>query len=149
MSILTANLKHLYQRRGMWLIYLLFVPMAFTFLKGPLLEEKPDRGDFVGFAVLPFFIGFILTLPQMDVFSKPMSYCLPGHRRMFRRYVFGTGIAISVLCSLLFLSHPDLSGWPLLFVLCSSFFAGLACYVVGAAAATAGLKGAGACVWGP
>ena len=131
MSILIANLKHLYQRRGLWLVYLLFGIVAFTLMKDSLVHPKAGEGDYIGSVVLPFFIGFLLTLPQIEVLSKPLSYCLPGHRRVFRRYILWTGIVSSGVCSMLFLRYPDLDGGPLLLVVCSAFFAGLTFYMAG------------------
>ena len=125
MSVLTVNLKHLYQRRGLWLIYALFGVVAFTIIKDPLRDPRAGEGDFIGFPVLSFFIGFLAILSQMDVLSKPVSYCLPGHRRAFRRYVFFTAIVTSGVCSMMFLRYPDLAGGPLVLVVCSAFFAGL------------------------
>jgi len=142
MSILTVNLKHLYQRRGLWLVYLLFGVVAATLIKDPLIRARAGQGDFVGFAVLPFFIGLLLSLPQIEVLSKPLSYCLPGHRRMFRRYVFCTAMATSCICSMLFLRYPDLHGGPVVLVVCSAFFTGLTFYMAGVTFAMAGMKGA-------
>ena len=145
MSILTVNLKHLYQRRGLWLVYLLFGFVVFIFMKDSLVHPKAGEGDFVGFAVLSFFIGFFFTSPQMEVLSKPLSYCLPGHRRVFRRYVFYTAIATSAVCSMLFLRYPDLYGGPLALVVCSAFFAGLTFYMAGVVPAMIGMNAASIC----
>ena len=145
MSILTVNLKHLYQRRGLWVVYLLFGFVAFTVMKDSLVHPKAGEGDFVGFAVLSFFIGFLFTLPQMEVLSKPLSYCLPGHRSVFRRYVFYTAVATSAVCSMLFLRYPDLYGWPVALMVCSAFFAGLTFYMAGVTFAMVGTKGAFIC----
>lgn len=140
MSILTVNLKHLYQRRGLWVIYALFGIVAATLIKDPLIRARAGQGDFVGIAVLPFFIGFLFTLPQMEVLSKPLSYCLPGHRMVFRRYVFCTATATITVCSLLFLRYPDLYGGPLALVVCSAFFGGLTFYMAGVLLAMVGMN---------
>ncbi|MCK4293251.1 MAG: hypothetical protein KAY65_08640 [Planctomycetes bacterium] len=140
MSILSVNLKHLYQRRGLWLVYPLFGIVAFTVIKDPLEHPRAGEGEFIGFAVLPFFIGFLATLPQMEVLSKPLSYCLPGHRRVCRRYVFWTAITTSGVCSMLFLRYPDLAGGPLLLVVCSAFFAGLTFFMAGVLPAMVGMN---------
>jgi len=138
MSILTANLKHLYQRRGLWVVYLLSGFVVFTFMKDSLVQPKVGEGDYIRFAKLAFFIGCLLTLSQMEVLSKPLSYCLPRHRMVFRRYVFCTAIATSAICSMQFVRYPDLYGGPLLLVVCSAFFAGLTFYVAGVLPAMAG-----------
>ncbi|MBN2272464.1 MAG: hypothetical protein JXN61_17765, partial [Sedimentisphaerales bacterium] len=142
MSILGVNLKHLYQRRGMWLIYLLFGVVALNLVNDSLIRARAGHGDYVGCVVLPFFVGLLLSLPQVEVLSKPFSYCLPGHRRMFRRYVFWTAGATCLVCSLLFLKYPGLSGWPLALVVCSGFFAGLTFYMAGVVPSLIGLDSA-------
>jgi hypothetical protein len=136
MSILTANLKHLYQRRGMWLVYPLLGTVAFIYIMDP----KAVEGYYIGFAALPFFIGLLVTLPQIEVLSKSFSYCLPGHCRFFRRYVFYIGIAAGVLCSMMLVTYPELYGVPLLLVVCSAFFAGLTFYMAGVTVAMVGTK---------
>jgi len=140
MSILSVNLKHLYQRRGAWFVYLLFGIVALVLVKDPLLHARAGHGDYIASAVLPFFIGFLLILPQTEVLSKPFSYCLPGHRRVFRRYVFCTAIATSAVCSMLMLSYPDLHGEPLVLVVCSAFFAGMTFYMAGIVPAMVGIN---------
>ena len=48
MSVLAVNLKHLYQRRGLWLIYALFGIVAFTLVKDPLMRMRTGHGDYIG-----------------------------------------------------------------------------------------------------
>lgn len=137
MSILTVNLKHLYQRRGLWLVYVLLGCAVAGVVAAPLHRPQAGNGLYVGPLIVAFMVGFLAAILQIEVLAKPFSYCLPGHRRIVRKCVFPIGVATNALCSMLFLTYPDVSGPQLVLVLCSAFFAGVVFYLVGAAAALA------------
>ncbi|HIJ52017.1 MAG TPA: hypothetical protein HPP66_02545 [Planctomycetes bacterium] len=136
MSILTANLKHLYQRRGLWLVYVILG--FFTFVGIALLFEGPEAGHgrFIGI-VGAFVVGLLFAVLPIEVLSKPFSYCLPGHRKVARRFVFCVGIVFSLFGSLLFFVYPYLNAGQLVLLVCSAFFAGLISYLLGAGLAFA------------
>jgi hypothetical protein len=135
MSILTVNLKHLYQRRALWLVYVLLGCAAAGVVAAPLHRPPAGKGLYVAPLIVAFMVGFLATILQIEVLAKPFSYCLPGHRRIVRKWVFPIGVATNALCSMLFLTYPDLSGPQLVLVLCSAFFAGVVFYLVGVVAA--------------
>ena len=132
MSILTVNLKHLYQRRGLWLLYVLVITFAFTGIAVLFDGTKAGEGRYVGLIVLAFIVGLLLSVLPIEVMSKPFSYCLPGHRKMLRKFVFCVGIVFNILGSMLFFVYPALNGWYLVLVVCSAFFAGMIFYLLGA-----------------
>ena len=82
MSVLTVNLKHLYQRRGLWLFYVLVITFAFAGIAMLFDDTKAGEGRFVGLIVLAFVVGLLLSALPIEVMSKPFSYCLPGHRKI-------------------------------------------------------------------
>jgi hypothetical protein len=131
MSILTVNLKHLYQRRGLWLLYV--CAGFFAFLSIVVSFERPvaGAGRFTGFIVMALVVGLYLAVLPIEVLSKPFSYCLPGHRKVVGRFIFCAGAAFNFLGSLLFLRYPGLNSWQLVLVVCSAFFAGLIFYWLG------------------
>jgi len=124
----------------------LFGIVGATLIKDPLLDPRAGKGEYIGLAALPFFMGLLLTLPAMGVLSKPFSYCLPGHRRVFRRYVFYTAIATSAVCSMLMLRYPDLHGGELVLVVCSASFAGMTFYMAGVVPAMVGINAGCICI---
>jgi hypothetical protein len=131
MNVLNVNLKHLYQRRGIWLVYGflgLFVPLSFL-----MAWEHPaaGKGRYIGLVLLAFVIGLLTTALPIEVLSKPFSYCLPGHRKVLRKLTFYVGIIANLLGALLFLGYPGLYSWQLILVVCSAFFAGLIFYWLG------------------
>jgi len=132
MSVLTVNLKHLYQRRGLWLFYVILVLFALAGIAVLFEDAKAGQGRFIGLIVLAFVVGLLLPVLQIEVLSKPFSYCLPGHKRMVRKFVFCVGIVFNIFGSLLFFVYPDLNAGQLLLVVCSAFFAGLISYLLGA-----------------
>jgi uncharacterized membrane protein len=113
MSILTANLKHLYQRRGLWLVYAFFIVPMFLVIIAMLHKPEAGKGMFTLFLLLAFIIGFITASLSIEVMNKPFSYCLPGHRKTVRQFIFLIGIAVSLLGSPLFLAYPGLGSWDL------------------------------------
>jgi hypothetical protein len=137
MSVLTVNLKHLYQRRGLWLFYMIVVLFALTCIAVLFDDTKAGQGRFIGLIVLAFVVGLLLAVLPIEVMSKPFSYCLPGHRKMVRKFVFCVGIVFNIFGSLLFFVYPSLNVGQLVLVVCLAFCAGLFSYLLGAALAFA------------
>jgi hypothetical protein len=132
MSVLTVNLKHLYQRRGLWLVYVLVITFALAGIAVLFAGTKAGQGRFIGLIVLAFVVGLLISVLPIEVMSKPFSYCLPGHRKMLRKFVFCVGIVFNILGSMLFFVYPALNAGQLALVVCSAFFAGLIFYLLGA-----------------
>jgi len=132
-SVLTINLRHLYQRRGLWLAYPMLALFVWVSIAVPLDDvPKAGEGQFIGLIVFAFMVGMAAMVLQMETLSKPMSFCLPGHRPCVRKVVFIIGLVTNASSSLLFLSYPGLPFVWRLLVLCSAFFAGLIFYLAGA-----------------
>ncbi len=131
MRILAANLKHLYQRRILWLFYAFLGLLVFLSIMAALGNPRAGKGQFVWFTVVAFLIGFIANALAIEVLTKPFSYCLPGHRKTVRKFIFWIGIVISFLGSLLFLAYPGLLSWEPILMLCSAFCANLIFYWLG------------------
>jgi len=131
MSILIVNLKHLYQRRGLWLVHLFLGFFAFAVVADFVDHPKAGEGECIGLAVWAFAVGFMVTTMLIEVLTKPFSYCLPGHRQVLRKYVFLVAVPASYFCSMLFIAYPGLNSWQLYVVFCSAFFAQLTFYLSG------------------
>lgn len=132
MSVLTVNLKHLYQRRGLWLFYVIVVLFALAGIAVLFDGAEAGQGRFIGLIVLAFVVGLLLAVLPIEVMSKPFSYCLPGHRNVAGKFVFCVGIVFNLFASLLFFVYPSLNMGQLVLVVCSAFFAGLISYLLGA-----------------
>jgi len=131
MSILTVNLKHLYQRRGLWLVYLALCFFAFLSIAASFERPVAGEGRFTGLIVMALVVGLYLAVLPIEVLSKPFSYCLPGHRKVVGRFIFCVGAAFNFLGSLLFLRYPGLNSWQLVLAACSAFSGGLIFYWLG------------------
>jgi len=131
MSILTVNLKHLYQRRGLWLVYVFLGLFAFAGVVAPLEHPGAGKRHYIGLVALAFAIGLLVAVLPIEVLTKPFSYCLPGHRKVVRRFIFWVGVIANLLGSLLFLGYPGLNSGQLVLVVCSAFCAGLIFYWLG------------------
>ncbi|HPC94748.1 MAG TPA: hypothetical protein PLU87_07405 [Sedimentisphaerales bacterium] len=132
MSVLTMNLKQLYQRRGLWLAYLMFAFYVWVSVKVALDDPRGGKGTFIGLIVLAFMVGMTAAVLQTEILTKPMAFCLPQHRRTVVRFIVTIGIATNALGAMLFLFYPGLPlVWRLL-VLGSAFAAGLVLYLAGA-----------------
>jgi hypothetical protein len=143
MSILTINLKHLYQRRGLWLVYAFLGLFVFMSILIPLEHPGAGKGQYVGLVALAFVVGLILAALPIEIVTKPFSYCLPGHRKVPRKFVFCIGIVFNLFGSLLFIMYPGLQSGQLVLVVCSAFFAGMILYWLGVGLAF-GVRGSGA-----
>ena len=94
MSILRANLKHLYQK-NFWSFGLVFG--VFTFLTIIVIIEvvtENKQGVFYAPAILMLFVGIFIAASPIDVLTKPFSYCLPGHRKIPREFLFFVGLPL-------------------------------------------------------
>ncbi|MHC4105842.1 MAG: hypothetical protein ACYSR9_12945 [Planctomycetota bacterium] len=127
MSIFVANLKHLYQRRGAWFGYLMIlcmVPMA-------LIGLIHDR--YLGFLLVSFWAGVFAGNMQKDVLMKPFSFCLPGHRRIPRPFIFWIGGVVNLILGCVFLMYPGLD-FPyvlMLMIILAGGFVGMILYFYG------------------
>ena len=66
-----------------------------------------------------------------DVFSKPFSFCLPGHRHIVRPFVFWIGGIVSLVLGCVLFGYPGL-GFPYaLLVVLAGGFAGMMVYFYG------------------
>lgn len=131
MSILSANLKHLYQRRGLWPAYGFFALLIYPAVVIPLDQSLAGEGNFVGLIALQLLIGICSASLQVEILTKPFSYCLPGHRKVPRKFVLLVGVMTSFAGSLIFITYPDLFFWKRPFVIFAAICAGLAMYCLG------------------
>ena len=106
MSILTINLRHLYQRRGLWLVYPMLGIFVLVSIGVPLEDPAAGEGRFIGLIALAFMVGMAVVVLQMEILTKPMAFCLPGHRQTVRKFVFSVGIVTNLVGALLFLFYP-------------------------------------------
>lgn len=129
MSILIVNLKHLYQRRGLWLAYVIFGFVAHW----NLTLAFDSTGRFMMLVPMQLIFGLCMASLATEVLTRPFSYCLPGHRKVPRIFLFSTGIVTSLLGALVFLVYPNLFWWQWVPVTCSAFCAALIMYWIGVA----------------
>jgi hypothetical protein len=155
MRVLLANLKHFYQRRGLWIAYVGLTIVAWFMVQWVLPTPGKEGGVFGGFLVCSFLWGLLMATTQMETASKPFSFCLPGHRDAVRRLVFLAGFIVSLAFLLIFaalLASPSFAG-PLefyvgspglLILLSISYFcASMTAYLLGAGVAFSLIRGGG------
>lgn len=136
MHILTANLKHFHQRRGLYLLYVLGGLFTLAFVAALVGQRTGGEGEFAMLLIVAFFIGKMVGVMQMEVASKSFSFSLPGHRGMVRRLVFLAGVVTSLALSLPWIAYPGLtSEGPavIVLVLASGFSANLIVYLISVA----------------
>lgn len=137
MRVLLANLKHFHHRHSLYWVYVPLGLFLFFEVHLPSIKELPaSEGELARLLIPAFLVGVIVGSMQMEVVSKPFSFCLPGHRAMARRLVFVMGIVISLVLSQPYLFNRNLfvfvSGPPALeLVLLSGFCANLTAYFAG------------------
>jgi len=127
MSILAANLKHLYQRHGAWLWYVILLCQIPAVLLP--LYSKTDR--YLGYLIASLLVGILAGSLQKDVLAKPFSFCLPGHRHIARPFVFWIGGTVNLIMGCVFFGYPGL-GFPyVLLIVLSGGFVGMIVYFYG------------------
>ncbi len=139
MNILTANFKHLYQRRGIGVAYVFIGLLAFAFLAFAFLAFSFDspswsKDFFIRLIILiQFLLGLCMASLATEILTKPFSFCLPGHRKVPRIFLFSIGVVTSLLGALVFLVYRNLYWWQWVPVTCSTFCAALIMYWIGVA----------------
>ena len=129
MTPLKANLKHLYQRPGLWLCYIFIGFITTPIIIKALEATKPGTGKFTGYLIISMFIGILIAGTQQEILSKPFSFCLPNHRRTSRKFILIVGVVISALLSLKFIAYPQLTSVSILLATCSAAVTGLMFYM--------------------
>ncbi len=134
MHPLLANLRQFYQRWVLLLIYVATGAAATLIVAEALFDGHGHEGKFAGLLIPIWPIGLMVAVTQMEILSKPFSFCLPGHHAVLRKLVLVVGLAASFLFSLPFLGYPGLFGMPSLWwglVLGAAFCANLMVYMAG------------------
>ena len=108
MSPLTANLKHLYQYRLLWLYHLTLLMTI------PSLFEKMIKADTSGFQLgssllMICLYGLWVGSVMAGTTAKPLTFCLPDHSRKLRKMLFLVWLLMAII-SLLIISMRYLSG---------------------------------------
>jgi hypothetical protein len=135
MSILTANMKHLYQCLGTWFGYLIILcgaPIVLFFTK------FDDR--YLGYLLISFWAGVLAGNMQKDVLTKPFSFCLPGHRRIPKLFIFWIGGVVNLILGCVFLLYPGLNFPYVLMAILAGGFVGMILYFYGVCIPLLGLK---------
>ncbi len=125
-----ANLKHLYQCQAFWAFYL-----AFAVFTWPLADVLERGSPLVWFHLLMsnLMAGLGFGLLQQEILSRPFVYCLPGHRPIPRRLIFGFGVVVNLVLSLFIVVRRDLSSYNVPVIMAAVFSFGLTWYLLVAA----------------
>jgi hypothetical protein len=134
MHPLLANLRQFYQRWVLLLVWGAIVVVTILIAAEALFDPRAHEGKFAGLLIPIWPLGLLVAVTQMEVLSKPFSFCLPGHHAVLRKLVLVVGLATSFVFSLPFLGYPGLfdmaaAWWGL--VLCAVFCANLLVYMAG------------------
>lgn len=143
MSILIANLKHLYQRRGLWFCYAV-LSLILPALVGGIINNKGQyEGLFVVLIALSSAAGLFACSMQIDVATRPFSHCLPGYHGVKRQFLLVVAIVTSALFALIFLLYPGIGAGDKLLAIVAAFFAGMTSFWIGVLIAFSGSFSAG------
>lgn len=127
MTILTANLKHLYQRRGAWFWYLYLVCLTPVFV---IMGVTSTSKRFMGYLFISFFSSMIVTSIQKEILSKPFSFCMPGHNLIPHKVFFRVGVVLNVLLGFLFMLHPGIEFTSVILVVAAASVVGMLVYLM-------------------
>lgn len=127
MKPLAANLKHLYQRRMIWLMLPFLIVAFWVYVFLPLSAPARD-GVFASYLLVSLLGGIITGSMQVDVVTKPFSFCLPGHRKIPGKFILILGTVFNIPGSLLFLKHTEISQTQVPVTILAAFCLGMALF---------------------
>ena len=73
MCVLIANLKHFYQRRGLYLFYAFGGLLTLVIVAALVSQRRGGKGEFAMLLIPAFFIGQMVGVMQVEVASKAFS----------------------------------------------------------------------------
>jgi hypothetical protein len=130
---LRVNFKQYYQNRLLWLIYIWSLSLV-----GPWIMLTLDDGTKayrLMYLIISLVAGVITGNIQLAILAKPLAFCLPGHRQIPRRFIFITGVPLSILLGVSFLTYPNLLGLEMLLTVTAAILLGLTSFLGGVYAA--------------
>ncbi|MBN1361357.1 MAG: hypothetical protein JW993_12235 [Sedimentisphaerales bacterium] len=127
MSVLTVNLKHLYQHRGLWLQYGLLAWFGYVAF---VVHRTNEHLVWVWYVLINFVAGLACGMLQREILSKPFTYCLPGQRPVSRRVIGVAGVTLNLVLSALIVTRGQSATVDAILVMAASFSLGLAIYMV-------------------
>jgi len=93
MKAIIANLKLYLPNRYFWPTYFSGAVILYIFMISLRFDQKRNHGLLISaFACLHFYIGYAATMMQINIFTKPFSFCLPGHKQNAKLVLFIIGI---------------------------------------------------------
>jgi hypothetical protein len=134
MKILIANLKQLYQRRSLWLIYASLGYFTWLQISISLRLHSIDRligrssaeaHRSINFLFWAAVVGAGAAWLQIEVLNKPFAFCLPRQRQSVRMFVFFVAIAANMASCAASSISSEVADSHELILLGSCFFAGL------------------------
>ncbi len=129
MKILIANLKHFYQCRRLWLFCLIILPYLLAVLF--FFPYVPDAGSLY-FVLISFFAGLMVADLQKSILTKPLSFCLPKHRRALGLIIILVGIVVNLMFAVRAFGFHGLEFPHILLVILAAGSVGVICYLIGA-----------------
>jgi hypothetical protein len=126
MRVLLANLKHLYQRRLLWIAYTYFAIMALW----PSSDASSQK-EAEAVWILALTAGCLVGIMSDEMIAKPVTWCLPKHPLAVRKVAFLIGIVIGVLGNVPVMKQPHPPAQHLTWGLVSTFSASIIAYFSG------------------
>jgi hypothetical protein len=116
MSILGANLKLYspFQKQSLLFKVFFFMEIVFLLRFSELITEFTS-GKQISYAMIIWIFlsilifGEIIAMVQIDVLSKPFSFCLPNHNKIPRKIIFIFGILLTLILTVLALLFSQLN----------------------------------------
>ena len=93
--------------------------------------RRHKEGGFFFCICASLFLGIITASLQREVLTKPFSFCMPGHRRLPRRFILGVGSVADLAIGAYFLGYRGLEFPHVMLVVLAAGFAGMIFYLLG------------------
>jgi hypothetical protein len=131
MKASTANLKIFYQRPILYLWYLIiFAQLPALLIAMKDTDKTQGQSNAMFHIVMSMLFGLIVGSLQKEIMSRPVTFCLPGHKTLSHKLIFELGALFTLIPVAVLFNGIKASTDNYLLVAAALWSAGMAAYLL-------------------
>ncbi len=127
MKAVIANLKIYYQRPALYFWYFIILCQV----PALVMSNDPDRQNMAMFhLIMSMLFGMVVGSLQKDILSRPVTFCLPGHRKISHKLSFVIGALFTLIPVAMMFKRIVFSADNILLTAAAVWLAGMVAYLL-------------------